>query len=231
MVSNLFKNRTLPPFEWFAYVHEQGHMIHNSMYNFGNAASYVYRTSHETFVKVHEINRKEVTYLNDPRTPCQLKPREEAMNNCIQNYIENKMVCQLPWNTKDTTLPKCIKREQYKRFLDEYDEIASLSGFSIAQQTGCLPSCKINEFSLNVMSQMTLPEESGYAQGSAYIGMFYYPSGRYMQKSYYYMYDFTSYIADVGGLVGLFLGYSMLSFYDGLQYVWKNKIMSKKMQI
>ena len=56
-------------------------------------------------------------------------------------------------------------------------------------------------------------------------GYFYYPGGRYKQKVYHYAYDFTSYIADVGGLVGLFCGHSMLSFYDGLKNVWKNKKM------
>ena len=55
-------------------------------------------------------------------------------------------------------------------------------------------------------------------------GQFYYPGGRYIKKVYHYNYDFTSYIADVGGLVGLFLGYSMLSFYDGLKSAWR-KIM------
>ena len=74
---------------------------------------------------------------------------------------------------------------------------------------------------------MTIPDTISlplaYAENT-YIGYFYYPGGQYWKKDYHYSYDFASYIADVGGLVGLFLGYSMLGFYDGLKNVYKNKI-------
>ena len=66
-------------YEWFVYIHERGHMVHNSMYNFGSALSYT-STDNNTWLTVHEIHRKEVSYINDPRTPCQSQPREEEMN-------------------------------------------------------------------------------------------------------------------------------------------------------
>ena len=204
--------------EWFVYVHEPGHMVHNSIYNFGSAASYTLINDNKTYIKLHEIQRKEVTYLNDHRTPCQSNPREENMDNCIQHYIESKLRCQLPWHTDKSTLPKCIENSHYRAFLDSYNKIAGLDGFSIAKKTGCLPSCKINEFTMTNPELISIPNEE-----AVYKGFFFYPGGRYRQKVYHYNYDFTSYIADVGGLVGLFLGYSMLGFYDGLKNAWRNK--------
>ena len=197
-------------------------MVYNSMYNFGSAQSYTHCTpkDNNTWITVHEIHRKEVSYLNDPRTPCLSKPREEEMNTCIQHFIEAKMGCQLPWHTVASNLSKCTEPEQYEDFMVAYDEIVSLSGFSIAKKTGCLPSCKINEFTVNVVSHITHPDEE-----AKYQGYFFYPGGRYQQKVYFYTYDFTSYIADAGGLVGLFLGFSILNVYDGLKYIWKNKRM------
>ena len=126
----------------------------------------------------------------------------------------------MPWYTEETKLPKCKEATQYQGFLDLYEEIASLSGFSISKKTGCLQSCQINEFTMKIKDSLIIPD--GRAR---YSGYFFYPGGRYKQKVYHYAYDFTSYIADVGGLVGLFLGYSMLSFYDGLKNVWKSKIV------
>ncbi len=41
-----------------------------------------------------------------------------------------------------------------------------------------------------------------------------YPSGRYIEYSYYYSYTGSSFFADVGGYLGLLLGHSLLSFYD-----------------
>ena len=204
--------------EWFVYVHERGHLVHNSLYNFGIAQSYTtLLDGNTTITTVHEINRKEVTHLNDPRTPCQPKPRDVDMNTCIQHYIEKKIGCQLPWYEDKTTLPKCKEEGQFLDFLMTYEEIASLSGASIAKRTGCLPSCKRNEFALHIIDHILKEGEA------TYTGYFYYPGGSYKQIVYHYTYDFTSYIADAGGLVGLFLGYSMLSFYDGLKNAWKNK--------
>ena len=213
--------------EWFVYIHERGHLVHNSMYTFGSAQTLttpIYGntsiTSIASIMVLHEINRKEVTYLNDPRTPCQSKPRDVDMNNCIQQYIETKIECQLPWHTHKTTMAKCIETGQYRDFLKSYEEIAGLSGFSIAKKTGCLPSCKMNEFSVNIKDRVFMAEEEWL-----FSGYFYYPGGQYTKKLYNLTYDFTSYIADAGGLIGLFLGYSMLSVYDGLKNAWKNKML------
>ena len=199
-------------------------MVYNSMYNFGSAQTYTSMEpiGNNTWVTVHEINRKEVSYINDPRTPCLSKPREEEMNTCIQHFIENTIRCQLPWHTDITNLSKCTEPEQYGDFLEAYDEIASLSGFSIAKKTGCLPSCTINEFTMNVVSRMLFHFPDVGPQFNSY---FFYPGARYQEKVYFYLYDFTSYIADAGGLVGLFLGFSILSIYDGLKNVWKNRLM------
>ena len=202
--------------EWFAYIHEHGHMVHNSMYSFGSVQSYTSLPDNNSYTRVHEINRKEVTYLNDPRTPCQPTQRGEEMNHCIQHYIENRMGCQLPWYASETTLPKCTTPDQYGSFLKSYAEIAKLSGFSISKKTGCLPSCKLNEFTATIKDDVSKMDG-----GAELTGLFYYPGGQYIQKKYSYTYDFTSYIADVGGLVGLFLGYSMLSVYDNLKNIWK----------
>ena len=209
-------------YEWFVFIHERGHMVYSSMYNLGSTQSYTHcePKGNNTWITVHEIHRKEVSYLNDPRTPCLSKPREEEMDTCIQHFIEAKMGCQLPWHTVASNLSKCTEPEQYEDFMVAYDEIVSLSGFSIAKKTGCLPSCKINEFTVNVVSHITHPDEE-----AKYQGYFFYPGGRYQQKVYFYTYDFTSYIADAGGLVGLFLGFSILNVYDGLKYIWKNKRM------
>ena len=53
--------------------------------------------------------------------------------------------------------------------------------------------------------------------------MIFFPSNRFTEKIYYYTYDLGSFIADVGGFMGLLLGHSALSCYDGLKRFWKSK--------
>ena len=206
--------------EWVVYIHEYNHMVHNSLYNFGSALSYNANLgdNNSLVITYHEISRRHVIYINDPKTPCQSKIREIDMNICIQDYIENKIGCQLPWHKNMVDLPKCNETEQYQAFLTSYEEIAGHSGFFIAKKTGCLPSCTINEFTVNIKDR-----KFKIGELAMFGGYFFYPAGRYIQRVYEYTYDLTSYIADVGGLVGLFLGYSILGFYDGLKNVWKNK--------
>ena len=203
------------------FIHDRGHLVYNSLYNFGSVQIYsLMEFGDYTSTVIHELHRKEVSYLkDDPRTPCNATtPREEEMNTCIQHFLENKVGCQLPWHNDASNLSKCTVPDQLKKFVKAYDDIVSLSGFSIAKETGCLPSCTINEYTVNVIKRFSYQDDK--PRFSAY---FFYPGARYTEKVYFYTYDFTSYIADAGGLVGLFLGYSILSVYDGLKYVWKNK--------
>ncbi len=54
--------------------------------------------------------------------------------------------------------------------------------------------------------------------------LLYFPSGRYREKVFYYVYDFNDLFADVGGYLGLLLGHSILSFYD-IAKCWTKKII------
>ena len=138
------------------------------------------------------------------------------MYTCIQRHIENVMGCQLPWNNASTTLPMCNESKHYDQFLKMYNDITRKQEANIAEITGCLPSCNRNEYSMKLINRITVPGE----RLSSFI--FYYPTGRYMEKIYYYPYHYGDFFADLGGYLGLFLGYSALSFYDALKYLWSN---------
>ena len=197
-------------------------MIHNSPGNFGSAFSYTdTSTSNLSTTTIHEIKKRVVSYVNDERTPCQSMPRKTEMNTCIQQQIENEIGCQLPWNNASSSVfAKCTESGQYEKFLSTYDEIAKLSERSIAERTGCLPSCKRNEFSVNILNRIEIPSEGP----SYYSGYFCYASGRYVEKSYYYVYDWFDLLADVGGYMGLLVGYSLLTVYDSIKYFCKKAL-------
>ena len=214
------KNNLSKGNEWIIYIHDKGNMLHNSPGNFGSTFSYTDTSfSNFTLTIIHEIKKRAVSYLNDNRTPCQSKPRKTGMNTCIQRHIENEIGCQLPWNNASPT-SRCTESGQYKNFLSTYDEIAKLSEKSIAERTGCLPSCQRNEFTVNILSRIENPSDSG----GYYTGYFYYASGRYVEKSYHYVYDMFDLLADVGGYMGLLVGYSLLSVYDSLKFFCKKAL-------
>ena len=63
---------------------------------------------------------------------------------------------------------------------------------------------------MKVITRVDVPNE----EQNRFMGVFWYPSGSYIEKVYYYTYDFSDYFADIGGYMGLLLGYSLLNFYD-----------------
>ena len=48
-------------------------------------------------------------------------------------------------------------------------------------------------------------------------------SQRYTELVHYYTYEWSSFIADVGGFLGLLLGYSVLSIYDEAKLLLRAK--------
>ena len=100
-------------------------------------------------------------------------------------------------------------------FARSYDQIAGRSEQSIARATKCLPSCQRSEFETKILPPVDSPS------GDVFSGYFFYATGKYVEKSYYYTYDWNSFVADVGGYMGLLLGHSLLSYYDVAKLVWK----------
>ena len=96
--------------------------------------------------------------------------------------------------------------------------------FMLSDLTGCLPRCSQTELWADKrhLSQddWTVPA-SNESQGRMEY-MLYFSSGRYELREQYVVYDTDSFIADIGGYLGLLLGHSVLSLVG--QFVeWHRK--------
>ena len=84
--------------------------------------------------------------------------------------------------------------------------------------TGCLSACEKDKFEIR-MSQITetssdSSSEYGEVELWLYISMH---DTSYVNEEQYVIYDFNSFIADVGGYMGLLLGSSILSLFDEVE--------------
>ena len=91
----------------------------------------------------------------------------------------------------------------------------------IYEKTGCLASCEKYEFG---KLETTLVKKTGWlgckAAGICNLDLkLEIPQHEitYQVTQQYFVYDFDSFIADVGGFMGLLLGFSILSLYDELE--------------
>jgi hypothetical protein len=72
-------------------------------------------------------------------------------------------------------------------------------------------------------------EESKYGPGSVRL-QFFFASGKLILKEQYVIYNYNSMIADIGGYLGLLMGYSLLSVYE-MAVDWFDKICPIKISV
>jgi hypothetical protein len=83
----------------------------------------------------------------------------------------------------------------------------------IYETMGCLSSCKKTKYIWSPLSGLVTKKR--YSPNLFKIKLFF-SSGRYNEKTGYWIYDMNSLIADIGGYLGLLLRYSLLSLYNSI---------------
>ena len=141
-------------------------------------------------------------------------------NECIVRYIQGEIGCR----------PNILGHEYVEgkpcTRLSELIELANITkafeladGNEIYEATGCLSQCEKNHYT---MSQGILG-----GSGKFYLSLnFKILDMTYEAREQYVIYDISSFIADVGGYMGLLLGFSLSSIYADVEsflrkFMWR----------
>ena len=155
------------------------------------------------------ITKSHIKALDQSSQRCTKK--EVNVNHCILSFIEKQIGCK----------PK-IQGSNYSNgascdTVDQLEDLAALSkifeeadGNDIYEATGCLAPCDKDLFSL---SHGLLTGRSS----DTYHVQFKILDRAYEEREQYVIYDLSSFIADVGGYMGLLLGCSLASLYYDLE--------------
>ena len=144
----------------------------------------------------------------------------ERIGRCILRSLEEKFNCTTYQLLANKSKEFCNKRKLGK-FNVAKEEYSKASEVDLIKKTGCLPSCKRYETSLEDTPDInTFPS---YNNVQRITLVFQYEDGSYNLKEEYFVYDMSNFIADVGGYLGLLLGHSILSIYY-LSSDWLSKI-------
>jgi hypothetical protein len=106
--------------KWATIMHEKGHTIYGmaGMYGTVYSLTSVPEGKHEGVDIAHELQRTESVHINTKKRGCHEGSRVFQIKKCLEEYIEDEMQCQLPWNDgHKITYPRCIETEQYKIYL------------------------------------------------------------------------------------------------------------------
>ena len=99
---------------------------------------------------------------------------------------------------------------QYNFNTNRYEES------QLYKKTGCMPGCSKRKFEVKEKKLRSYVNNGHAGHGMELVIRLQIPNGEYELTEEYYLYDFDSFIPDVGGYLGLLLGYSMLSLYHTL---------------
>ena len=100
-----------------------------------------------------------------------------------------------------------------------------MDAYRMYKATGCMASCERYTYEVSWSRLAYLPQDTEKLQFRLYF-----TNGLFEEKEQYLIYDWDSFIADVGGFLGLLLGWSMYSLYEDMATMvgkMKNKIMPK----
>jgi hypothetical protein len=149
--------------------------------------------------------------LNTEDNPCKESP-DYSFTNCIKKSCNEKIGCQTKWDKSlDSDLPMCTKKQLIK-YTDEYENYQDLEQMQLVNYTNCPLPCSYKEYKLVEAPLEGLLSESGLE--------IMFGSGHVQVEREEETFSFESFVAECGGCLGLFLGFSFLMAWDILQIIF-----------
>ena len=132
---------------------------------------------------------------------------------CIAKYIAHKIGCDA--SIQGITLEEfalCKNRSQWEAFIDISIQLEQADASEVYQITGCLSPCEMDNYEVSLEN---LSEDQSYRNKYSQVDFTFTIYERtYIEEEQYIIYDGNSFLADIGGFLGLVLGSSMLNIYD-----------------
>ena len=201
-----------------------------------------YNETHETVTgieNVYEIEMSKRQFLDRTERPCFTDEGDESFSlsikDCFEKFVEKSLKCRLPWRKKEThgeKLAKCERQGILKEVKDVYSEFRTLTDKQFTVKTGCKPRCSAlfyNTKLINSLQNSFVVEKADARAPNVHL-QFFFTNPEVKIEREFWAYDENSFLAEMGGFLGLLLGFSFLSLYELL---WesgekvRNKIDSK----
>ena len=117
--------------------------------------------------------------------------------------------CRLPWDSwSSPNIQVCGTVVSLLQFAEIYEEIDTWEKQSIVNLTGCYPPCRYTEYRMKYdMKRTTIP---GIVLRLS--------ESKVKSKTEKVIYPVESFISEVGGAMGLFLGFSFIMIWDLLVF-------------
>ena len=188
--------------------------VSNNVRSFGSTYKEIKMTRCKLLQRLH-LHRTHWKYLDKPSHRCSESKQNPNTTDCIANYIQRHIGCRAKTHgmrlyENRTELAECSSMEQFDKFVNISEALEEADDTSIYEMTGCLSSCEKDKFDITYGVESELRSAS-FCRALVSLQV---DDKAFIEEEQYYIYDYDSFWADVGGYMGLLLGTSVLSMYD-----------------
>ena len=169
-----------------------------------------------TYRRYHQkiyISRSNLKAIDQPSEHCSNDLMTPSASKCIAKFTDEQVGCNTRIHGRNANQKaSCNSTSQLYALVNISNKLVDADANTIYKITGCLSSCEKFEYhriDSNLVSSRKGPH---YTKLDFNI-----MDATYQEMEQYVLYDFDSFIADVGGFMGLLLGFSALSIYNGLE--------------
>ena len=140
---------------------------------------------------------------------------EITLSYYSKTWASKKVGCRHPWDSvSDSLLPMCKSAEDLNRLHDYLNKFSSKGMKKIQELSGCKRNCRFRNFYKFHEQQMTDKEMDD--RNEIWLNIILSKSMLKI-KTETLMFPLRSLIADLGGTLGLFLGFSFVMIWDGFE--------------
>ena len=150
---------------------------------------------------------------NTVRNPCNVDAKY-SFTKCVKESLAKKVGCG-PMLANISELERCNSLSEYNEFEKLYRTVDMMNSRDISKALGCKLPCRYREFEK--------VEEFVSIQTDRLAVMFSLATNDILVKTEVQLYKMTSLVGDIGGSLGLFLGFSFLTVWDWILLLFKCK--------
>ena len=153
--------------------------------------------------------------MNRNDAPCEEDP-DYNFKECVRRSVRREVGCFAPWDHVEESKKTCVGLDEITSYLEFFLQLSNLQQKQLIYRTGCKIPCTYMKYAavtLGDKSMMYLASED-----MMHISMSF-ASTQITVREEVYTYPFTSFVAEFGGALGLFLGFSFLNLWDFIKFL------------
>ena len=156
---------------------------------------------------------KEINKLSNEANPCE-EDEQYSFSTCLHEFAILKSNCRIDFFGRDSSSNNFCTKDGFKLYIDTLKYLKQEDISKIKKVTGCNPKCNTIHYTYeknlqkikwktNWMSEVYVQPKSSVVDYS----------------TEYYSFDLNDLISSVGGNLGLFLGWSFLTFVEAMGFL------------